>query len=151
MTQSRREEASSKSAQPVFRGSSRAQTGCPYQQEVLTPAHGQPDPARRENTQQVAVREQCGVAGDRAGPRYHPVYPRTNLLRRLATRAPISEDQPARRRLLDLLGRQSLVVAVVPLDEVGVDDGSIGQARQLAGLSRPLHRAAENKLKYVGG
>ena len=99
--------------------------GARIQQKVLAPTRRQPDPARRENAQQVAVREQRSVASGRARPSYHPVYSRAHLLRRLATRAPIPEVQPARRRLVDLFGRQSLVVAVVPLDEVGVDDGSI--------------------------
>ena len=97
------------------------------------------------------MREQRDVAVDRARPGYHPVHARTHLFRRLAARASIPEDQPARRHLVDLLGRQSLVLAVVPLDQVGVDDGLVAQARQFAGLSRPLHRAAENKRKCVGG
>src|SRR4029453_7127905 len=74
-----------------------------------------------------------------------------NLFRRLSPRASIPKDQPARRQLLDLLGRQPLVFPIIPLDEVGVDDGLLAQPCQLAGLSCPLQRAAEHEVKYVGG
>jgi hypothetical protein len=102
------------------------------------------------------TRNRCPCANSAVSPAtaragYHPVHSRTNLFRRLATRAPIPEDQPARRHLVDLLGRQSLVLAVAPFDQVGVSDGSIAEACQLTSLSRPPHRAAENKAKWVGG
>jgi hypothetical protein len=83
--------------------------------------------------------------------RDHPVHTRTHLFRRLAARASIPEDQPARRNLTDLLRRQSLVLTVVPLDQVGVDHCLIAEAGQLAGLSCPLHRAADNKPKRIPG
>ena len=88
---------------------------------------------------------------DRARPGDHPIHPRAHLLRRLAARASIPEDQPVRRRLADLLGRQSLVLAVVPLDQVGLDDGRVAEARQLAGLPCPLQRADENERERLLG
>src|SRR5262249_21044401 len=90
-------------------------------------------------------------AVDRARPGDHPVHTRTHLFRRLTARASIPEDLPARRGLVDLLGRQSLVLAIVPLDQVGVDHGLIAEASQLAGLSCPLHRTAENELERIPG
>jgi hypothetical protein len=68
------------------------------------------------------MRKQRNIAAHGAGTGYHSVDAGTNLLGRLATWAAIPEDQPARRDLVDLLGRQCLVVAVVPFDEVGVDN-----------------------------
>jgi hypothetical protein len=46
---------------------------------------------------------------------------------------------------VDLFGRQPLVLSVVPLDQVGVDDGSPAQACELAGFLRTLKRADENE------
>ena len=69
-------------------------------------ARGQPDPARHKHAQHVSMREQRDIAVDRTRSGYHPIHPCTHLLRRLAARASIPEDQPARRDLMDLLGRQ---------------------------------------------
>ena len=90
---------------------------------MLSGAWREPDPSCREDAQHVAVREQRGIAVNRTRPGNHPVDARTDLIRCLATRASVPEDEPARRHVLDLLGRQALVLAVVPLHEVGVDDG----------------------------
>ncbi len=89
----------------------------------------------REHTQHVPVGEECHVAFDRAGSGYHPVRPRIDLLRSLAARASVPENQPARRRLMDLPGRQTLVCAIIPLDEVGFDNGRVAETRQFAGLA----------------
>src|SRR5262245_25388374 len=110
---------------------------------MLAASRGQSDPTRYEHAQHMSMREQNDVAVDRARAGYHPVHPRPDLLWRLAARASIRENQPARGDLVDLLRRQSLVLAIVPFDQVGVDDSLIAEARQLAGLSRPPHRAAE--------
>src|SRR5262249_43135628 len=118
---------------------------------MLTTAGRQADPARYEHAQHVSMRKQRYVAIDRARPGDHPVDAATNLLWCLAAWASVPEEEPPRPHFLDLLGRQPLVVAVVPLHEVGVDDRLVAQACQLAGLSRPLHRTAENKRKFVGG
>ena len=80
-----------------------------------------------------------------AGPGYHTVHPRTHLAGRLPVRASVSEDQPARCRLVDLLRRQTLVLAVIPLDQVAVDNDRVTETDQFASLARPLHRAAEDE------
>jgi hypothetical protein len=92
---------------------------------VLPGARRRPDPARYEYAQHVPVGEQRNVAIDRAGPGYHTVHPRTHLLGRLPVRTSIPEDQPARCRLVDLLRRQTLVFAVIPLDQDGVDNDRV--------------------------
>src|SRR5262245_3150509 len=125
--------------------------GTRIQQKMLAAARRQLDPARREHAQHMSVREWRDVVVDRARPGDHPVDTRTHLFRRLTARASIPEDQPIRRNLTDLLGRQSLELAVVPLDQVGVDHCFIAEAGQLAGLSCPLHRTAENELKPIPG
>ena len=44
---------------------------------------------------------------------------------------------------MDLFGGLALVLAVIPLGEVGVDRHILAETRQFARLARPLHRAAE--------
>jgi hypothetical protein len=61
----------------------------------------------------VSVREERDVGVDGAGPGYHPIDSRAHLLRGLAARTSVPEDQLAEHNLVDLLGRQSLVLAVV--------------------------------------
>src|SRR4029453_3705017 len=94
------------------------------------------------------MREYCNVAADRAGTGYHSVDSLTHLFGRLATRASIAEDEPARRDLVDLIGSQSLVFTVVPLNQVGVDDHLIAEARQFAGLGCALQGAEKNEGKF---
>ena len=114
---------------------------------MLTAARGKPDPACRKHAQDVSMREQRYVASLRPQPAYHSIDACTNLFRCLATRASMAEDEPARRDLVDLLGRQSLVLAVVPFNEVRVDNRLVPETRQLAGFSCALHRTAQNELK----
>ena len=117
------------------------------QQKMLATARGQSDPACREHAQYVSVRKQRGVAIDRTRSGYHPIDSRTHLFWRLAAGTSIAEDQQTRRNLVDLFGCQSLVLAVVPLDQIRIDDGLIAEARELTGLSCPLSRATEDQYK----
>ena len=87
-----------------------------------------PDPARRENAQHVAVGKQRDSALDFADPGNHPVHPRTHLVRRLAVSS-IAEDQPG-TALVDLLKRHTLVLAVIPLDQVEMINGLVVKTRQ---------------------
>ena len=89
---------------------------------MLSGARRRPDPARDKHAQHVPVGEQRHVATGSTSSGYHPIHPRAHLLRLLATGASIAKQQPARRPLVDLLGRYSLIFAVVPLGKIGVDD-----------------------------
>ena len=127
-----------------------AQRAC-IQEKVLAATRGQPDPARREHAQHVSVREQQNVAVEGASARDNPIDPCANLLGRFATRAAVSEDQPARRYLVDLFGGLALVLAVIPLGQVRVDHHILAETRQFARLARPLHRAAEREPREISG
>jgi hypothetical protein len=70
----------------------------------------------------------------------HPPGPATRRLMRRGRSA-----IPA-RALVDLLQRHTLVLAVIPLDQAGVNNGLVAKTRQFADLPPPLHWAAENKL-----
>src|SRR6516165_3394074 len=73
------------------------------EQEVLSGTRGEPDPAGDEHAQHVTMGEQRDVARDSARSGNDPVRPVTDLLRRLAARGSVPEDEPARRSLVDLL------------------------------------------------
>src|ERR1700730_11390474 len=118
--------------------------GAGIEQEMLASAGGQPDPPCHQGAQHVSVGKQRNVAIGAPRSRNHPIHPRTHLLWRLTARASIPEDQPARRHVMDLLRRQSLILAVIPLGEVGINDGHIAKPRQRAGLPRTSRRAAQN-------
>src|SRR5262245_60249717 len=115
------------------------------EQEAAAVLGRQAEPARREQPEQVAVREQRDVAAGGAGPREHAVDALADLLGALAAGAAVGEDHPARRALLDLVRRQALVLAVVPFDEVGLDLRAGAEARQVAGDPRALQRAREHQ------
>src|ERR1700738_4189288 len=104
--------------------------GAGIEQEMLASAGGQPDPPCHQGAQHVSVGKQRTVAIGTPRSRNHPIHPRTHLLWRLTARASIPEDQPARRHLMDLLRRQSLILAVVPLGAVVIEDGRVAETRQ---------------------
>src|SRR5438067_8629189 len=99
----------------------------------------------------MSVREQSHVAINCACPSDHPVRARAHLRRRLPAWAAIAKDQPARRALVNLARRQSLVLAVVPLGEVMVYYRFVAEPSQLAGFARPLHRATEDESERLLG
>ena len=115
---------------------------------MLRRARRQGDPARREHAQNVPVRKQGNVAVDRARACDHAVRAR-------ATSSGVSppghhpEQQPAGRPLTDLSRGQPLVLAVVPLGQIGVDHGVGAKAGEFAGLPRALSRTDEHEREML--
>ena len=116
---------------------------------------GSPCPARssgrgggRPSQRAASTRRKCALEKSSTSPvdgahaRDHAIRARADLLRRLAARTAVAEELPVRALRVDLGRGAPLVVAVVPLDEVGVDVGAVAEARQLAGSARALQRAA---------
>jgi len=138
-------EARSKSSRRGRRGNSRARTGCHVSSRKCCPAPGG-DPIQRA----ASTRSTCPWANNATSPsaaRARAITrsnPCTYLLRRFAARTSILENQPAWRLLMDLLGRQPFILAVVPLGKIGIDDGGVAETRQLAGLPCSLHRTDED-------
>src|SRR6516225_11135279 len=97
------------------------------------------------------MREQQDVAIEGAGSRDNSIDPGAHLLGRLATGTSVAEDQPARRDLVNFLGRFSLVFAVVPLRQVRVDDHVLAKTRQFARFLCPLQWTAESKSREISG
>jgi hypothetical protein len=81
----------------------------------------------------------------------NPVDPRANLSGTLSVWAAVAEDQPIGLRRPDLLRGKALVVAVVPLLEISLNLCLRSKSCKLAGLPRPLQRAAQDQAKRSRG
>src|SRR5208283_287681 len=114
------------------------------EQEMLSGARWKPDPPRHEDAEDVSVRKQSDIPVNSADPGDDSIHPGADLLRRFTARATVAENQPVGRLLVDLLGREPLVFAVVPFGELGIDDGCVAETRQLTGLTRAPHWTDEN-------
>ncbi len=99
----------------------------------------------------MAVSEDEHVACDGADAFDHPRGASGNLVECLATWRAIAEEDPPRPPLANLVARQSLVVAVVPLHEVGIDDRACIEAGKGTGLARTLQRAHEHRGERPAG
>ena len=93
------------------------------------------------------MREHGDIAVDRARAVDHPIHTSLYLRWRLTARTSVPEDEPAGLPSVNLLGCQAFVIAVVPLHQVGVDDRSMAETSQPAGVQRSLHRTHENEFK----
>src|SRR2546427_13245798 len=82
---------------PVMFVPHRAETGR-SEQEVPARSRGEPEPARGEHSEKVPAREEQGVPFDCPHPADHPVGPRSYLVRRLPSRAAVTEQLPVRAR-----------------------------------------------------
>ncbi len=92
----------------------------------------------------MAVAEQQSVAAGRPQAGDHAVGAGTDVGDRLAPRAAVAEEVPARPLRADLGGPPALVRAVVPLGQVGDDLGDRREAGQLAGAAGARERADQD-------
>src|SRR5262245_10801269 len=99
-----------------------AQAGCSEHEEPAG-SRLEPEPARGKYSKKMTAREEQRVAGDFAYAAYHAVGSSPDLVRRLSSRAAITEEVPVRTLAMDLGTGTAFVCAVVPLHEVGLDDG----------------------------
>jgi hypothetical protein len=81
----------------------------------------------------------------------HPIGSLADLLRRFAPRTSIPEKQPAGHSLLDLLRRQSFILAIVPFEQIGIDRCIVDKPCQLEGFPCPSQRTDEHKRKSLLG
>jgi hypothetical protein len=121
------------------------------EREVAGVGGGEADPAGADHAQDVAVREERGVAAVLERPGDGPVGALAGLLGRLALGGTVLPQPPAGTALADLVGRQPLVGAVVVLAQVGVELRAVAEAGQLGGLARAAQRAAEHDPELVAG
>src|SRR5439155_25823917 len=90
-------------------------------------------------------REEQHVPSDCPHPAYHPVGPRSDLVRRLPSRTAVAEQLPVGALGANVGARATLVRAVVPFQEVGLDFRRRAEASQLARSDRPLQGAREHR------
>ena len=105
----------------------------------------QADPSRGQNTSKLAMREKRDVAFCRAKTRDKPVGAARYLIRHFPAWATIAKDTPARPCFANVGGVPSLVVAIIPLRQIGFDLGDGFGCRQFAGPPRPLQGTGEHK------
>lgn len=98
------------------------------------------EPACGEHTQKVPVGEAEHEALGLPDPHDEAVDALLDGERVLAAGGVRREDGPARHALADLLRREALEVAVIPLAQTGLDAGIV-EAGETTGLPGPLHRA----------
>jgi len=104
---------------------------------------------RAANTRSTCPCANNKISQPKARARDDAIDPSANLLGRFATWAAVSEDQPARLYLVDLFRGLAIVLAVIPLGQIGVNHHILAETRQFARLARPLHRAAERAPREI--
>ena len=122
---------------------------CGAQQEVPATSRVQTEPAGGEHPKEMPARKNQHVTFDRPHPAHDAVGPRADLTRRLSSGAAVAEELPVRALRMDLGRAPPLILAVIPLDQVGVDFGrgpKAGQSQVRAarckGLVKTLAKAS---------
>src|SRR5207248_1939709 len=83
--------------------------------ESLRSSHEQTNPSRCENASQMTMREQRNVSFHPTQAGDQPVSPAGNLRGRFAVRTAVPIYVPIRPVFVNVCGKQSFVVAIVPL------------------------------------
>src|SRR5258708_17091137 len=92
----------------------------------------------------MSAREQQHVPFENSHAAQHTISPRAYLGWRFASRAAISEQLPVRALCTDLRRAETLIFAVVPLDEIGVDFCHRPESSQGTRPARALPRARKH-------
>ena len=87
--------------------------------------------------------EKQNVVRDRAHSVDDPVGAYANLLGAFSSRAPVAKQIPVRSLRTNVRTSTAFVVAVAPLNQVGIDLGYQTKPCQFACLARALQRAGE--------
>src|SRR5205823_4426830 len=109
----------------------------------------QAQPARREHAQEVGAREEQHVLIVSPHPEDHTISAGADVLDALSARTAIAEELPVRTLLAYLRRAQAFVLAIVPLDQVGIDHGHAAKAGQLAGAGRALQGARPDMVEVL--
>src|SRR5271169_1393213 len=117
------------------------------QQEVPATRRVETEPADGEHPQEMPARKNQHVTFDRTHPAHDAVGPRANLARRLSSGTAVTEELPVRALCMDFSRSAAFILAIVPLDQVGIDLGRTAKPGQLAGSSRALQGTGEDSGK----
>ena len=99
----------------------------------------------------MAVGETERDAVDRPCPLDHAIDARRNRADELTAGRALGPDRPVRSVGPDLERRPALVVAVVPLDEVGIDPDAVGEPGKSRRVQRPRERARDDRGECMAG
>src|SRR6516164_1675544 len=114
------------------------------QQEVPATRRVETEPTSGEHPQEMPARKNQHVAFDRTHPAHDAVGPRANLARRLSSGTAVTEELPVRTLHTGFSRAAAFILAIVPLDQVGIDLGYTAKSGQLAGASRALQGTGED-------
>ncbi len=92
----------------------------------------------------MAARKKQYIRAECAHPSHHRVSPRRHLFRRFAAGAAVTEQLPIRALGMDLGRGQTLILAVIPFDEIAIDLRDVPKSREFAGATRALQRARKH-------
>jgi len=107
----------------------------------------QAEPARCEHAQQVTVGEQGDVAGRASQVLDQGIHARADIGGPLSAGTAVAPEAPARAPLVDLGGRDPLVLTVVPLEQGLARLGRVAEPGQAARLTSPLERTRDHALE----
>src|SRR5437870_656727 len=114
--------------------------------EVSTERGIEAEPASSKYSEKMRARKDQHITLDSAHAFHHAVCPRADLVRRFSSGAAIAKQLPVRALPVDVSGKATLILAIVPFEQVTVDFSHCSKAGQLAGSSGTLQRAG----KYLG-
>src|SRR6267143_673002 len=117
------------------------------QHESISARCFNPSPARSQHSEEVPAGEKQNVARRRPHAVQYSVSPRGDLLWRFAARAAVAEQLPVRAFRTDLDRTATLVLAVVPLDEVVIDFSRRSKAGQFTCPTRALQWTGKHPRK----
>src|SRR5439155_16685384 len=120
----------------------RTQARC-AQQEVSTECGIEPEPARGEYSQEMPAGEKQHVTFDTARAFHRAVRPRANLFWRFPSGAAIPKQLLIRALPVNVSGKATLILAIVPFEQVPIDFSHSSKASQLAGPGGTLQRAGK--------
>src|SRR6516165_9198725 len=92
----------------------------------------------------MAMRKDCDVRIQLPNSCDYSVGPEPNLFGGFPARTRMSPDRPSRNLLLDLFRRDSFVITVVPLHQIGTGFDPGAQACEASSLECSLQRAAQD-------
>src|SRR5207248_7303507 len=121
----------------------RTQARC-AQQEVSTECGIEPEPARGKYSQEMPAGEKQHVTFDTARAFHRAVRPRANLFWQFPSGAAITKQLPIRVLPVNVSGKATLILAIVPFEQVPIDFSHSSKPSQLAGPGGTLQRAGKH-------
>jgi hypothetical protein len=116
---------------------------CRIEKEVTSCGGWKSKPARRKDSENMAVREKGDMPFLRAHSCDHSIGPSTNLLRAFTAGTAVVEKHPPGPSRTDLVRGETLVFPVVPFHQIAVDFSALAESGQLTSLPSAPKRAAQ--------